>query len=326
MRDNDLVLAKQLLRTGENIKARQILESFLKENRSDIHAWWLYAETWPTTEDRIRVWGYCLRFNPGSEEAKRALATLQKDQTKGKSPQAVRRKKKTPLFYKFFSGCSFILIFLMLGLIAKFYISRPIDPTPYLHKSPVTHYLYAPENYTDDREWPLFVGVHSGGESGVDCWNLWQTYADEEGFILVCPSIPGDGGGFYQDVGEVMVNRSIENARNNYRVKKKVFLAGYSAGAYFIQGYAYHYPESVSGLAILSTGYTLIGLEANIPILLVSGQVEYPESVKANDDFYKYMVDKGADIEYRSSFGMNYWVTDEAKRWTIELFRKTIGK
>ena len=56
MRDNDLELAKNLLRIGKNIKARQILEPFLKENRSDIHAWWLYAETWPTAQDRIRVW------------------------------------------------------------------------------------------------------------------------------------------------------------------------------------------------------------------------------------------------------------------------------
>lgn len=326
MRDNDLDLAKQLLRMGKALKARQILEPFLKENRGDIRAWWLYAETWPTTEDRIRIWEYCLRFNPGSQEAKRALETLQKNKRMGESLQVGSRKRKTSLFYKFFAGCSFLLIFLILGVIVKFFILRPIDPTPYLHRSPVTHYLYVPKNYTADHEWPLFVGVHSGGESGVDCWNLWQAYADEEGFILACPSIPGDGGGFYQDVGEVMVNGSIENARNNYRVKKKVFLAGYSAGAYFIQGYAYHYPEFVSGLAILSTGYTLIGLEANIPILLVSGQVEYPESVKANDDFYKYMVNKGADIEYHISPGINYWVTDEAKKMTIELFRKTIGK
>ncbi len=326
MRDNDLELAKQLLRMGKNIKARQIVESFLKENRSDIQAWWLYAETWPIAEDRIRIWGYCLRFNPNSEEAKRALATLQKEQATGKPLQVVRRKRKTSLFFKIFSGCSFIFIILMLGVVFKFLMSRPIDPTPYLHKSPVTHYLYVPENYTDDRVWPLFVGVHSGGGSGVDCWNLWQEYADEEGFILACPSIPGDGGGFYQDVGEVMVNSSIENARNNYRVKDKVFLAGYSAGAYFIQGYAYHYPESVSGLAILSTGYTIIGLEAKVPMLLVNDRVEYPESAKANDDFYKYMIGKGYDIEYHISPGINYWVTDEAKQLTIELFRKTIGK
>ena len=172
----------------------------------------------------------------------------------------------------------------------------------------------------------MFVGVHGGGGSGLDCWNLWQSYADAEGFILLCPSIPGDSGGFYQDIGESVVNLAIKDVRNNYRIQPKIFFAGFSAGAYFIQGYAYHFPQSVSGLAVLSTGYTIIGINVPAPIIMVTGSIEPDSSLQANQDFYEHMRKNGHDIEYHVLAGVGHWVSGKAKKLTIELFRKTVGR
>lgn len=327
MRDQNLEHVSQLLKVGKVMEARRLVEDFLEHHRDDVYAWWLYAETSSDLEQRKKIWEYCLSFNPDSEEAKRALTTL-KTMPAVTENKPIRAQKKRPfsLFFIFFAASSFLCIALSIGVTVNTLMSRPIDATPYLHKSPVTYYLYVPENYTNDRDWPLFVGIHSGGGSGLDCWNLWQPYADAEGFILLCPSIPGDSGGFYQDLGESVVNLAIKDVRSNYRVQPKVFFAGFSAGAFFIQGYAYHFPQSVSGLAILSTGYVIIGIEVPAPIVLITGNLESSSSLQANQDFYDYMTQQGHDIEYHVLSGMGDWVSDKAKKLTIELFRKTVGK
>jgi poly(3-hydroxybutyrate) depolymerase len=208
----------------------------------------------------------------------------------------------------------------------KILMEQPRDAAPYLHESSATYYLYVPDEYTGDYEWPLFVGIHGGGGSGLDCWNLWQPYADKEHFILLCPSIPGDAGGFYLDVGEVVVKLAVEDVQKDYRVKPKMFFAGFSAGAIFIQGFAYHYPNSVSGLAILSTGYSITDLNTRVPMILVTGNIESPSAIQANEIFYKAMKNKGIDIQYHVLPWVGHRVTNKAKQLTIELFRKTVGK
>jgi len=63
------------------------------------------------------------------------------------------------------------------------------NPTPYVRYEPTEYYLYLPANYSSDRAWPVFVGVHGFGGSGLECLSMWQEYADAVEFILVCPSL-----------------------------------------------------------------------------------------------------------------------------------------
>lgn len=327
MTEKDLEHAIHLLKIGRRVDARKLVETFLKDHRDHMYAWWLYAETWPDGEDRKRIWGYCLKFNPGSNEAKKALAALETVQISGGMDITQKPKKeKISLPFKLFSGCSGIIILFLIGAIFNDFMSRPIDPAPYYHSSPVKYYLYAPKNYTHDQKWPLFVGIHGSGGSGLDCWNLWQTYADKEGFILLCPSIPGDGGGFYQDVGEITVNNAVKDVQKNYQVNSQMFFAGFSAGAYFVQGYAYHYPDSVSGLAVLSSGYYVTGISPKIPMVLITGNIEPQSSLDANQKLFEYMKKNGGDVEYHILQWVGHQVTNKTKKMTIELFRKTEGK
>jgi predicted esterase len=190
----------------------------------------------------------------------------------------------------------------------------------------VEYYLYVPKNYSPDREWPLFVGLHGSGSSGLECWNLWQAYAKREDFLLLCPSIPGEVGGYYQDVGERTVWSAVGQVRQDYRVSSRLFLAGFSAGAYFIQGFALHYPQSVSGLAILSTGYFVPGLQTRVPILVAIGGSDHPDSIRANQQLVSSLTENGFDVQYKIFPGVGHEVNNDAKSLTIELFRKTIGK
>jgi predicted esterase len=326
--EKDLELAAQLIKINRTAEARRMVEAFLKEHRDHMYAWWLYAETWPNVEDKKRIWGYCLRFNPNSEEAKKALASLNNDQpaTAGPAKTKIKTRKKNSLFFNLFSGCAAIIVVPLLWLLIKDFLSpKPIDAAPYYHNGTARYYLYVPKNYTHDRQWPLFVGIHGGGGSGLDCWNLWQPYADREGFILLCPSISSNGAGFYQFVGDRTVSESVELVRREYNVQPRMFMAGFSAGAIFIQGYAHDHPQSVSGLAILSTAYSIEGVPP-VPAVIITGSFEYHSSIEANEKLFADMRKRGADVEYHLQPWVGHRVTDKARTLTIECFRKTIGK
>jgi predicted esterase len=327
--EKDLELATGLIKIKKNVEARKIVEAFLKRHRHHMYAWWLYAETWPNAEDKKRVWGYCLRFNPDSEEAKKALAFLNGEgqfTTAPPSQNKIKPRRKGNLLFSIFSGCATIIVVPLLFLLIKDFVSpKPIDAAPYFHNGTARYYLYVPKNYNHDKQWPLFVGIHGGGGSGLDCWNLWQPYADKEGFILLCPSIRGDGGGFYQVVGDRTVSEAVELVRMEYNVQPRLFMAGFSAGAIFIQGYAHDHPQSVSGLAILSTAYSIEGVPP-VPTVIITGNFEYHSSIEANERLYADMRKRGADVEYHLQPWVGHTVTDKARRLTIECFRKTIGK
>ncbi|MBL8062443.1 MAG: hypothetical protein JNK32_05450 [Anaerolineales bacterium] len=324
--NNDLLTADQLIKAGKYKEARPILENFIKFHRDDMLAWQLYAETWPTVEDRKRVWGYCLKVNPNNAEARRALSMLDAPQAPSRQlPTPASRRPKISWFFILFAGTAFVFIFFLIRLVFSVLSLQPADPSSYRHTSPVEYYLYVPKGYSDDRIWPLFVGIHGSGGSGLDCWNMWQPYAEKEGFVLLCPSIPGDAGGYYLDVGERTVWSAVNAVQQDYLVSSRMFMAGFSAGAYFIQGFGAHYPNAVSGLAILSTGYATTGFP-RVPVILVIGGADNPESLQVNAALASYLSQNGYDVEYHILQGVGHWATNETKELVIELFRKTITK
>ena len=343
--NNELLIADQLIKAGKFMEARPLLENFIKEHRDHIPAWQLYVDTWPTIEDRKRVWGYCLKVNPQSVEAKRALEMLNTPPAPAPIPaiptavapasppkprptQKIAPRKKKPVsgLFIFVSSLALICIVAVVALTIQTVLSQPIDPTPYRHAQPVEYYLYVPKSYTGDKVYPLFVGIHGSGGSGLHCWDLWQSYAEKEGYVLLCPTIPGDAGGYYQDVGERTIWAAVNAVQSEYHVNSRMFIAGFSAGAYFMQGFAAHYPNSVSGLAILSTGYYTPGFQPNVPVLVVIGSADHPDSIQANEILVSNLQRSGVDVEYYVLPGVGHSTTAKTESLTIELFRKTVGK
>jgi acetyl esterase/lipase len=333
MADERLEQAVGLVQSGKIEEARELLELILKEDRNNIPAWHWYAQTWAQARDKIRVWEACLRYNPENllaQEALKDLNFIQSKQTNAETKIPIPKASKTSV------GSSSWLLWVSIGFltVATIFVwvlvknSAPKDPQQYKHVQPVEYYLYVPKAYSADQEWPLFVGIHGAGGSGLDCWNLWQSYADQEGFILLCPSIPGDQNGFYQDVGENTVWSAIGEVKKEYRVRSRMFFTGFSAGAYFIQGFTYHYPQSVSGLSILSAGlYLNPNMFAElIPILVVIGDSDHATAVQTSQMFVRDLRQFGLDVEYELMPGVGHAVTKSGVNMTIDLFRKTTSK
>jgi acetyl esterase/lipase len=329
--DDRLERAIGFVQSEKMAEARELLEQVLKADRTNIPAWHWYAQTWQNLEDKIRVWEACLRFNPENkvvQEALRDLNPLIKIDLEAKpSPRNINAGKASMASLAVW-GTIGVLAAAAVWLVMFIQNSAPKDPAEYRHSQPVEYYLYAPDKYSADQEWPLFVGIHGAGGRGLDCWNMWQTFADEEGFILLCPSIPGDPNGFYQDVGENTVWSAIGEVKKEYRVGNRMFFAGFSAGAFFIQGFVYHYPQYVSGLAILSSGLYLdprVFAEL-IPMTVVIGDADHAPSVQSSQTFVDGLRQYGFDVQYERMPGVGHAFTPTAQRLTIELFRKIVNK
>jgi len=329
MSDDRLERDIGFVQSGKLEEARELLEQVLKEDRTNIPAWHWYAQTWQNAKDKIRVWEACLRFNPNNKQAQEALRDLNPSR-KITEPQTPTGQVKTG------SRSARIVVWGGVGLIAMLAVllvvfiknSIPKNPAEYRHNQPVEYYLYAPRSYSADKEWPLFVGIHGAGGSGLDCWNMWQSHAEKEEFILLCPSIPGDASGFYQDVGENTVWSAIGEAKKEYRVRNRMFFAGFSAGAFFIQGFDYHYPQYVSGLAILSSGLYLAPryFSELIPVTVVIGDADDPVAVQSSQMFVNDLQQYGFDVHYELMPGVGHAFTPTAQKMTIELFRKIANK
>ena len=331
MQEEHLARAIGFVQAGKMAEARELLEGLLKADRTNLPAWHWYAQTWQNPKDKIRVWEACLRFNPENKGAQEALQDLHpsiKIDLEEKPPPRNIRGGNALLAPVAVWGTIGLLAAAAIWLVMFIRNSTPKDPAEYRHSQPVEYYLYAPKDYSAEREWPLFVGIHGAGGSGLDCWNMWQAFADEEEFILLCPSIPGDPNGFYQDVGERTVWSAIGEVKKEYRVRNRMFFAGFSAGAYFIQGFDYHYPQYVSGLAILSSGLYLDprSFAELIPMTVVIGDTDYAESVQSSQMFVDRLRQYGFDVHYELLPGVGHAFTPTAQKLTIELFRKIANK
>lgn len=204
--------------------------------------------------------------------------------------------------------------------------TMPSDPAEHRYTQPYEYYLYVPRAYTAERIWPVFVGIHGSSGSGLHCWYWWQSFADKEGFILICPTLTEAGGGWHQSDGERKVSAIISQVRNEYNLEERLYLAGFSAGAQLVQGYAFRYPQSVKGVAVLSPGYAFSSTMSarDIPFLVVIGDQELPRRLKAAHQLVSLLEQNNFEVEYQLLPGVGHTLTTEARKLTIDFFRELI--
>lgn len=199
------------------------------------------------------------------------------------------------------------------------------NPSSHRHENPSEYYLYLPKGYSEDQSWPVFVGVHGSGGSGKDCWSTWQSYADEEGFILVCPSLADERGGWYQEDGEAKVAAILNQIYQEYSIHNRVFMAGFSAGAQFVQGFGFHVPSYVYGVSMLSATiyYPPTSASSHIPFLVTIGDHESPETIQAAQNLAGSLNRNGNHVEFYVLEGVGHFTSEEAVDLTIDFFRRT---
>jgi predicted esterase len=187
--------------------------------------------------------------------------------------------------------------------------------------------VHLPADYSPERRWPVFVGIHGFGGSMQDCWDIWHAYIDQAGFILVCPGLADEGGGWYQDEGERALRSLLNEVRREYNVEPQVFLAGFSAGGQFAQGFAFNHPDQVYAVSVLSAGnyYEPTAEAAHIPFQVIIGERDNPQALQNATAFRNLLEQYGYEYEFHILPDAGHQVTDAVKELTIEFFRRVSG-
>ncbi len=199
---------------------------------------------------------------------------------------------------------------------------------PYYREKPLEYYLYLPKNYTADRAWPLFVNLHGAGGNAYDCLYTWQKYADDEGFVLMCPSLEDPTGGWENDEKKVTLHETINAVRQECHIQNEIFLTGFSRGGHLAQRFAWAYPDAVGAVTVLSavTYDTPEKLSKDIPFLTVIGDYDHTNGIEQVKTFTEQLKKVGFSAEFQILPDTGHLMTDAASQLTLEFFRKTVGK
>jgi hypothetical protein len=349
MNDDPLKTAIELIRAGQKAEAQKILQPIINADAHNIPAWFWYVESCSTGEQRLRILEKCAGYNPDHPQVKAALEILRRqaptppakqnppaaaemaqpspkpvtNQTAQRMPAARPRANKP---WNFASvaiwAIAGILIIVLSAAMIYMVNSRPADPAAHRYTQPIEYYLYVPKAYDPNVLWPLFIGIHGSGGTGLNCWNLWQLYAEQEGFILLCPTLSETSEGWQLSSGESNTWAAINQVSGEYSIRQGFFIAGFLAGAQFVQGFCYDYPESVQAVAVLSARnyYQPPAQVGGIPFLVVIGDRDEPNAIESSKQFVQAAADNGSSVEYWLLPGVAHQATSQTKQLTIDFY------
>ena len=191
-------------------------------------------------------------------------------------------------------------------------------------REPADYYLFAPPNYTGDTTWPAFIFVGGFGMSGRDCLRTWMQYAEENEFILICPDFPSTGGAWLQDESEDNLVAILGAVAQEYNIKSRSFLAGFSAGAQFVIGYTRNYPNFVAAVSVISAGdvFPLTNPSVRrVPFLITIGEQD-PNRINLARDFYTTLNRANFDVSLYILEGVEHEISESAINLTLQLFNR----
>jgi pimeloyl-ACP methyl ester carboxylesterase len=118
------------------------------------------------------------------------------------------------------------------------------DPVEYYFSYPTTTGLSGPP--------PLFIALLGDGRSPLDCIELFQQFAEDRHFALLCPELGGAGGLTDRPQAERDLADILTALYAQHAFESKFFLTGFGDGGEFALEYGLRYPGSVSGISAMS--------------------------------------------------------------------------
>lgn len=152
----------------------------------------------------------------------------------------------------------------------------------YRSTEPSEYYVYFPQDYKADVDWLLFLGVHADGESGADCFRRWQPFADEQSFVLLCPTFTYSEGAIV--AGDQLIAALLRILYNAYPFQARFFAAGDREGGDYVSQYVLRYPGAVTGAAALAPRSLPISTwnQQDVPLLILAGEDDAAAVDEAN--------------------------------------------
>jgi pimeloyl-ACP methyl ester carboxylesterase len=122
----------------------------------------------------------------------------------------------------------------------------------YHYSEPVEYYFSYPSS-TGIRGAPaLFVALLGEGRSPLDCIELFQPFAEDRDFALLCPDLGGEEGLADRAQSERDLADILTSLYDQYSFRDKFYLTGFGQGGEFALEYGMKYPASISGVSAMS--------------------------------------------------------------------------
>jgi predicted esterase len=179
-----------------------------------------------------------------------------------------------------------------------------------------------PAEWKKNQLCPVFVFVHGTGGSGRDCIKLWRGYADQDGFVAVCPQFQLG----YQTLDgkeDEKLLAILDEVARQQATTSKAFVSGFSGGAQFAHRFAFAHPERVQAVAAHSAGwYDAPPQEARqIPFLVTVG-LNDKKRIEWARWFTRSLKDAGYDAKLVEFEGVGHSLCEQAIQETMTFFRR----
>jgi phospholipase/carboxylesterase len=205
--------------------------------------------------------------------------------------------------------------------------SSASNPNRHRFEEPSPYYLYTPQDYAPDKAWPLFIGVNNLSTDGKQCWNTWQRYADENGFVLLCPELADPDGQLNQLHANDRLLKIVDRVYADYSLEAKIFLVGFSEGAQFVHGYAFANPNYVVGVSVIATGnyFRPPGELNRIPFEVIVGDRDDPIAIQHAQELAGLLDSAGYRVGIHVLPGVGHEISKEAIQITLDMYDRVVG-
>jgi len=193
-------------------------------------------------------------------------------------------------------------------------------------ESPWPYYFYLPDGYTVEKTWPLFIAVHGSATDGSGCWETWQPFADDYGFVLLCPELADPDGRLHQLRANERLLAILSQVYEEHSLRPSIFLMGFSAGGQFVHGYAFMHPNYVKGVAVIAPGnaYPPPPDARHIPFLVMIGERDQAGNLDVARQLAAMLENSGYAVELQILEGMGHTIGEVAIGETLALFEQTV--
>lgn len=193
---------------------------------------------------------------------------------------------------------------------------------PYHRTTPYDFYVYRPAAYSATEPLQLLVALHGEDQDSYACLQFWKSYADNAGFILLCPSLPVVNGAIDSAQAQSRLGPILQAVYSEMSIRDQFFLAGFSQGGEVALAYAYQYPTAVSGVSVISAGNFPPPAPgaSGLPILITVGDQDAVRA-KAAKTYADQLAAAGFKARLVVLSGVDHRLSSAAGRVTVDLIR-----
>jgi len=176
------------------------------------------------------------------------------------------------------------------------------------YRKQLTYLLHVPPYYDGKTPQPLLIFLHGSGERGPKADHLTKfgpaqriTQGDDLPFIVLTPQCPAHER-WEQNMREVL--QLIDHVQANYAVDPaRVYLTGFSMGAYGAWVLAWHHRERFAALATVANGLQAADIALAVPTLktlpcwVFHGEQDAAIPMKKSTEMVKALKTVGGDVK-----------------------------